>query len=46
MNGEDFNEKVNFFHKPQFNLSHSFDPNEKMNLTTVAYMSIGKVGGT
>lgn len=46
MNGEDFNEKVNFFHKPQFNLTHSFDPNEKMNLTTVAYMSIGKGGGT
>ena len=46
MNGEDFNEKVNYFHKPQFNLTHSYDPNDKMNLTTVLYMSIGKGGGT
>lgn len=46
MNGEDFNEKVNYFHKPQFNLTHSYDPNDKMNLTTVVYMSIGKGGGT
>ncbi len=46
INGEIFNEKINYFHKPQFNLSHSFDPNDKINLTTVAYMSIGKGGGT
>lgn len=46
MNGDDFNEKVNYFHKPQFNLTHSYDPNDKMNLTTVVYMSIGKGGGT
>lgn len=46
MNGEDFNEKVNYFHKPQFNLTHSYDINEKMSLTTVVYMSIGKGGGT
>jgi hypothetical protein len=46
LNGEDFNEKINFFHKPQFNLTHSYNPNEKINLTTVAYLSIGKGGGT
>lgn len=46
MNGSDFNEKVNYFHKPQFNLTHSYEPNDKINLTTVVYMSIGKGGGT
>jgi hypothetical protein len=46
LNGEDFNERINFFHKPQFNLTHSYNPNEKINLTTVAYVSIGKGGGT
>lgn len=46
MNGEEFNEKVNYFHKPQFNLSHSWNPNSKFNWTTIAYLSIGKGGGT
>jgi hypothetical protein len=46
VNGEVVNERVNFFHKPQFNLTHSWYPNDKVNLTTVAYMSIGKGGGT
>lgn len=46
INGEIFNEKVNFFHKPQFNLTHSYNPSAKFNLTTVLYMSIGSGGGT
>ncbi|HLC84086.1 MAG TPA: hypothetical protein VJI69_09665, partial [Bacteroidia bacterium] len=46
LNGEKFNEKVNFFHKPQFNFSHFWTPNEKLNVSTVLYMSIGKGGGT
>ncbi len=46
INGEVFNERVNFFHKPQFNLTHSFNPSDKFNLTTVLYMSIGSGGGT
>jgi hypothetical protein len=46
VNGEIVNEKVNFFHKPQINLTHAWNPNDKINLTTVAYMSIGKGGGT
>ena len=46
INDEVFNERVNFFHKPQFNLSHSWNPNNKFNWTTIAYLSIGKGGGT
>lgn len=46
LNGKVFNEKVNYFHKPQFNLTHSWNPNQKLNLTTVVYASIGKGGGT
>lgn len=46
LNGEEFNERVNYFHKPQLNLTHSYNPNEKINLTTVVYASIGKGGGT
>ncbi|MDR0803052.1 TonB-dependent receptor plug domain-containing protein [Fluviicola sp.] len=46
INGDVFNEKVNYFHKPQFNLSHSWNPNDKFNWTTIAYLSVGKGGGT
>lgn len=46
VNGKEYNEKVNFFHKPQFNLAHSWNPNAKINWTTTAYMSIGTGGGT
>ena len=46
INDEIFNEKVNFFHKPQFNISHSWNPNNKFNWTTIAYLSIGKGGRT
>jgi len=46
INDEIFNEKVNYFHKPQFNLAHSWNPNNKFNWTTIAYLSIGKGGGT
>jgi hypothetical protein len=46
MNEVEFNEKVNYFHKPQFNLTHSYNLNEKININTVLYMSIGKGGGT
>jgi hypothetical protein len=46
VNGDIVNEKVNYFHKPQFNLTHSWNPSEKVSWTTVAYMSIGKGGGT
>jgi len=46
LNGDVYNEKINYFHKPQFNLTHSWNPNSKINLTTVAYASIGTGGGT
>lgn len=44
--GNVFNERVNRFHKPQFNLSHFWTPNEKLTVSTVAYLSIGHGGGT
>jgi hypothetical protein len=46
LNGKEFNEKVNFFHKPQFNLTHSWTPNKKFNLSNVLYASVGRGGGT
>ena len=46
LNGDIFNEKVNFFHKPQLNFSHFWAANSKLNLSTVAYASFGKGGGT
>lgn len=44
--GSVFNERVNRFHKPQFNLSHFWTPNDKLTVSTVAYLSIGHGGGT
>ena len=41
-----FNDRVNYFHKPQFNLSHFWNINKKLYLSTIAYTSIGKGGGT
>ena len=46
LNGDVFNEKINYFHKPQFNFSHFWTPNEKLNVSTVFYVSVGKGGGT
>jgi iron complex outermembrane receptor protein len=37
---------VNFFHKPLFNISWTYVPNEKLTITSVAYLSIGNGGGT
>jgi iron complex outermembrane recepter protein len=44
--GPEFNERVNYFHKPQFNLSHFWTPNEKLTVSTVIYLSVGHGGGT
>lgn len=46
LNGERFNDKVNFYNKPLFNLSHFWKISEKTTLSTVAYASIGTGGGT
>jgi outer membrane receptor protein involved in Fe transport len=43
---EVIDDKINYFHKPQFNLSHFWAPNEKLNVSTVVYLSIGRGGGT
>ncbi|MFL5764546.1 MAG: carboxypeptidase-like regulatory domain-containing protein [Bacteroidia bacterium] len=44
--GDVFNERVNYFHKPQFNFSHFWTPNEKLSVSTILYLSIGHGGGT
>ena len=44
--GEVFNTRKNFYHKPQFSLRHSWAPNDRFFLSNVAYLSIGKGGGT
>lgn len=41
-----FNQDINFYHKPLFNLSWFWTPNDKFSLSTVAYLSIGYGGGT
>ena len=46
LNGKPFNERINYFHKPQFNLSHFWNISPKLYLSTIAYTSIGKGGGT
>lgn len=45
LNGKDFNDRINYFHKPQINLSHFWNINSKAYLSTVAYASFGKGGG-
>jgi iron complex outermembrane receptor protein len=44
--GDVFNERVNYFHKPQFNFSHFWTPTDKLTVSTVAYLSVGHGGGT
>ena len=44
--GNIFNERINYFHKPQVNLSHFWSPNDKLTVSNVAYLSIGHGGGT
>ncbi|HEX8515355.1 MAG TPA: TonB-dependent receptor [Bacteroidia bacterium] len=45
LNGNDFNERINYFHKPQINLSHFWNVSEKLYWSTVAYASFGNGGG-
>ena len=44
--GKVFNTRKNFYHKPQINLRHAWQINDRMFLSNVAYLSIGKGGGT
>jgi hypothetical protein len=41
----ELNPSQNVYHKPQFNLSHFWTPNEKFTWSNVAYLSIGRGGG-
>jgi iron complex outermembrane receptor protein len=43
---ERFNERKNYYHKPQFALKDVWNINERSFLSTVAYLSIGNGGGT
>ncbi len=38
-------ERVNFYHKPQFNLRHLWQIRNDLSLSTSAYVSIGRGGG-
>ncbi|PWG80744.1 TonB-dependent receptor [Pararcticibacter amylolyticus] len=46
LNGEEFNAKKNFYHKPVFNLNHYWNISDKLELNSIAYYSIGRGGGT
>lgn len=46
LNGGAFNERVNYYHKPLFSLSHFWGISERINLSTVMYASYGNGGGT
>ncbi|GAB4136518.1 MAG: TonB-dependent receptor [Bacteroidia bacterium] len=41
-----FSERVNFYHKPQITAQHYWTINEKLYLSTILYLSVGKGGGT
>ncbi len=40
------NIRQNFYSKPQFNFNHSWQANDKLNISNVLYASIGRGGGT
>jgi iron complex outermembrane recepter protein len=46
LNGKPYSTRQNYYHKPAFNLSHFWGITEKLTLSTVVYLSIGKGGGT
>ncbi len=46
LDGERFTERRNYYHKPVANLNWDFEINEKTELSTVAYASWGRGGGT
>jgi hypothetical protein len=46
VNGEKKSVKVNYFHKPLFNLSYFLNINPRLYFTNVLYLSLGNGGGT
>ncbi len=45
-NGEIYNTRQNYYHKPQFSLRHSWQASDRVFWSNVAYLSIGNGGGT
>jgi len=43
---EELNEKVNYYHKPQFSIKDSWTVNDKLFVSNILYLSIGSGGGT
>jgi len=41
-----FNTSVNYYHKPQFSLRHTWNPTNTFFMSNIVYTSIGKGGGT
>lgn len=46
LDGKEYNMRRNFYHKPQMALNHYWTINEKLFLSTSAYYSVGRGGGT
>ena len=46
LNGQEFNQRKNFYHKPHASLNWEYKINESTNLSASAYYSIGRGGGT
>ncbi|WP_046743257.1 TonB-dependent receptor [Kordia zhangzhouensis] len=46
LNGEEFNWRRNFYHKPVLSLNWDWNINDNMKLSTVGYASFGRGGGT
>jgi outer membrane receptor for Fe3+-dicitrate len=45
-NGDLFNDRVNYYHKPQFSLNHYWNASEKTTVSSSLYYSIGHGGGS
>jgi len=41
-----YNDRINYYHKPQFTLNHYWDISDKTELSTSVYYSIGHGGGS
>jgi len=46
LNGEEFNWRRNFYHKPVMSLNWDWNVSDKSKVSTVAYASFGRGGGT
>ena len=46
LDGQELNQRTNYYHKPQFALNHYWDISPKSSLKTSAYFSFGHGGGS